>query len=44
MRLYARAESPPTKPKMTPGEPPGGESSNVALTRPSVESACPVSP
>src|SRR3954451_3443912 len=42
---YARQLSPPTKPKMTPC-PSGllGESSNVALTSPSVETAVPWSP
>jgi hypothetical protein len=44
MRWYVRAESPPTKPKITPGPPSWGESSNVALTSPSIETACPVRP
>src|SRR3954452_21289463 len=41
----ARQLSPPTKPKMTPW-PSGllGESSKVALTRPSVETAVPLRP
>src|SRR4051794_15201897 len=44
-RAYSRHLSPPTKPKITPG-PPGrlGESSNVALTRPSVATAVPLRP
>jgi hypothetical protein len=43
-RWKSRAASPPTKPKTTPGPPSCGESSNVALTGPSVETAVPVSP
>src|SRR3954451_20348604 len=42
---YARQLSPPTKPKITPGPSPRlGESSNVALTSPSVETAVPLRP
>jgi hypothetical protein len=44
MELYWRALSPPTKPNTTPGEPPGGESSKVALTGPPVSSAVPLRP
>ena len=38
------ALSPPTNPNTTPGSPPGGESSNVAVTGPLVSSAVPLSP
>ena len=39
-----RCESPPTNPNSTPGDPSGGESSNVALIGPPVCSIWPVSP
>src|SRR3954454_19879641 len=41
---YLRHWSPPTKPKMIPGLPPGGESSNVALTSPVASSPVPLKP
>ena len=41
---YTRALSPPTKPKMMPGLPSSGESSNVAVTRPLSDRPVPLKP